>query len=59
MTWIIVNFIADNSNFQQYDVDMRPVRSRSWIRSALETASYLSYVPPTWGLVKFLLKAND
>ena len=57
MSWIIVNFFND-SDFEHYDVDFSQRKRVSWIRTAFKTISYLSYVPTTVSLAKFLMQSK-
>ena len=57
MSWIIVNFFND-SDFEHYDVDFSQRKRTSWIRTAIKTLSYLSYVPTTVSLAKFLMQSK-
>mgnify|MGYP001197918172 CR=1 FL=1 len=56
--YVIVNFFNETSEYEQFDVSMnspKPKR-KSWLRAAMKTVSYLSYIPTTFSVAKYLLK---
>ena len=54
--WVIVNFFNE-AEYEQFDLSMdHPRPSRSWLRAAMKTMSYLSYIPTTFSVARYLLK---
>ena len=60
--YVIVNFFSETTEYEQFDVSMdSPAPKKtwlrsSWIRTAMKTISYLSYIPTTFSVAKYLLK---
>ena len=60
MSWVIVNFISERG-YEHYDVnslDMTTRKRTSWLRTAMKTISYLSYIPTTVSIAKFILQSK-
>ena len=59
--YVIVNFFNE-ADYEQFDVSMdspAPKKSwlrSSWIRTAMKTISYLSYIPTTFSVARYILK---
>ena len=61
MSWVIVNFFNE-AGFEHYDVNNIDMGSRprtSWLRTAMKTISYLSYIPTTLSVAKFILQSKS
>ena len=54
--WLVVNYFDSGGEFEQFDVsDMQYKKKKSWLKTLIHAAGYLTYVPTTWEVIKYVL----